>query len=543
MPNEQTVQVMPDDVCATTIYAALRRAVMTVPDNEVLVNALGRYSYRELLADTDHLRCCLFETGVRPGDHVGICMGNTYEWLSLFFAISSLGAVVVPINTRFKAHEFGYAVAQSKMKVLFMQSRVLTNDFLTMIRAVIPEVDSGLPGAAAPALGKVVVLGDEVPSAAISWDDFTGFSGPWVEAACKPGDAALIQYTSGTTAYPKGVLLSHRSMCANGFFAGVRIGLRAGDRFHSARPFFHVAGTTLSILACVQHMVTLITMSKFAAEEALELLEAEKCTHFSGNDTMALMLVNHPRRSEYRLSLRGAWIAASPPVVAAVMDELGARECVVAYGLSEASPNVAMSGWWEPEKLRRTASMLPEPGVEVTIRDVEGEVLPPGTVGEIWVRGWNTMIGYYDMPDETRKAVDDDRWLHTGDQGTMDDIGRLTFRGRLKETLRIGGENVSPAEVEDVLLGHSGVQQVVVVGVPDERLIEVACALVVIKDGHPRPTGDEIKNWTAERLSGFKVPRHVLFLSGFDEIGMTASSKVPRRFATDYALSVLKSGE
>ena len=184
------------------------------------------------------------------------------------------------------------------------------------------------------------------------------------EPCCEPGDTLLIQYTSGTTAFPKGVLLAHRSMLGNGFVSGGRMGLRIGDRFHSARPFFHVAGSSLSILACVQHAATLVTMERFEAGEALMLMERERCTHFSGNDTMALMLLNHPDRASRHLVLRGAWAAASPTIVRRIIDELGARECVVGYGLSEASPNVAQSCWWEPEDVRVSARMRPQPGVE-----------------------------------------------------------------------------------------------------------------------------------------------------------------------------------
>ncbi len=191
-----------------------------------------------------------------------------------------------------------------------------------------------------------------LPRGAIAWDAFLAGGTQPVPAACAPDDTLLIQYTSGTTSFPKGVMLAHRSMCANGFVSGGRMGLRIADRFHSARPFFHVAGTTLSILSCLQHAATLVTMDRFEPGEALRLMEAERCTHFSGNDTMALMLLNHPDRAQRRLVLRGAWAAASPAIVRRIIDELGARECVVGYGLSEASPNVAQSCWWEADDVR-----------------------------------------------------------------------------------------------------------------------------------------------------------------------------------------------
>lgn len=328
-------------------------------------------------------------------------------------------------------------------------------------------------------------------------------------------------------------------MCADAFFSGARMGLRPGDRFHSARPFFHVAGSTLSVLSSLQHAATLVTMPKFEPAEALRLLEAERCTHFSGNDTIALLLLNHPDRPHRRLSLRGAWVAASPTVVRRVIEELGARECVAGYGLSEASPNVAQSAWWEPEDIRASGAMAPEPGVEIRIRSLDDtRDCGPGEPGSVLVRGWNVMQGYLDDPVRTAETIDADGWLSTGDVGLLDDSGRFHFTGRTKEIIRVGGENVAPADVEDVLHRHPAVRQAAVVGVPDERLIEVPFAFVVLTS--PGISEEDLLLWAKERLAGFKVPRHLRIVDGFEAIGMTASAKVQKNQLARYARALLE---
>jgi fatty-acyl-CoA synthase len=283
-------------------------------------------------------------------------------------------------------------------------------------------------------------------------------------------------------------------------------------------------------------------MDRFEPGEALRLMEAERCTHVSGNDTMALMLLNHPDRAQRRLVLRGAWAAASPAIVRRVIDELGARECVVGYGLSEASPNVAQSCWWEPEEVRVAGRMRPQPGIEVRIRDIAiGRDCAAGEAGEILVRGWSVMQGYFEKPAETAAALDAEGWLATGDIGRLGADGRLEFTGRAKEIIRVGGENVAPAEVEDILHRHPAIRQAVVVGVPDPRLMEVPYAFVVLNEGAVA-TEAELLAWARDRMAGFKAPRHLRLVEGFESIGMTASAKVQRGPLARHAVQLLGLG-
>lgn len=515
-------------ICPLTVSVALSRSAAIAPDVEAIVATGGRLTFSQLEEKVGIARAALAAAGVSKGDHVGLCLGNCTEWVVIFLAIGSLGAVTVPVNTRFVAAEMAYALKQSRVSTLITCDRFLKIDFIAMLREICTGIDTVLPHEALPDLQRILVIGDDVPAAAGNWRGLCGSDLKPVAPSDEPDDVLLIQYTSGTTSFPKGVLLHHRNMLPNAFFSGLRMGLRPGDRFHSARPFFHVAGTTLSILSGLQHAVTLVSMDRFEPGEALRLMEAERCTHFSGNDTMALMLLNHPDRPSRRLILRGAWLAASPTIVRRVIDELGARECVVGYGLSEASPNVAQSCWWEPENLRISAAMRVQTGVEVRIRTEDGRNADPDEPGEIQVRGWNVMKGYFDKPEETAATLSADGWLSTGDLGVVDATGRLRFMGRAKDIVRVGGENVSPADVENVLHQNRLIRQAAVVGVPDERLVEVTAAFVILNEGCTT-TAVEIIDWSKKEMAGFKVPRHIWIVEDFEAIGMTASSKIQKK--------------
>lgn len=530
-----------ESICPLTADAALRRAAVIAPDVEAIVSPDQRITFAELAREVETLRAALVVRGIGRGDHVAICAGNGPTWAALFLALGSVGAVAVPVNTRFRADELAHALRNSRSRALFIADRLLRIDFIEMLRSVCSGVDDRLPDPALPALEHVVVIGEDVPAAADSWDTFVAEGAGPAPSVSTPDDALIIQYTSGTTALPKGVLLTHRSMCANAFFSGQRLGLRTGDRFYSARPFFHVAGTTLSILTAMQHAVTLVTMERFQAGAALELMERERCTHFSGNDTIALMLLSDPELSVRQLALRGAWLAASPAVIDRVIHELGAVEAVACYGLSEASPNVAQGAWWEPVQSRASARMLPQPGVEIRIwqSDRDAVAQEPGQAGEIQVRGWNVMSGYYEMPAETAAVLGPDGWLATGDLGRLGADGRLEFLGRIKEVIRVGGENVSPAEVEDILHRHPDIRQAAVVGVPDARLLEVPFAFIVPQEGH-NADPDAILAWAREHMAGFKAPRHIAIVESFESIGMTASSKIRKAGLAAAAVRLLQ---
>jgi fatty-acyl-CoA synthase len=447
----------------------------------------------------------------------------------------------VPVNTRFKAGELNYCLSQSGVSTLIMVDRFLDKiDFVAMLRSIEPAIDSRLPGKALPHLQRLVVLGDNRPAAAVAFATLkSGETAATPRAGVQPNDIVIMQYTSGTTSFPKGVLLTHDNVLRNAANVARRIGVRPGDRYFSARPFYHVAGTTLSLLVALSAGACLLTMPSFDAGASLRIMEAERCTLVSGNDTMFLMMMSHPELAERRLSLRGGWAAAGPVVMRQVVERMGIKEICFAYGLSEASPNIVMSDCRDDVELRIAGLARPHDGVELRIVDpVSGRDLPADEVGEILVRGWSVMRGYHDKPAETAKAIDREGWLHTGDLASLTADGRLRFVGRVKDVFRVGGENVAPAEVEEVLHDHPAVAQAQVIGVPDARLGEVPAAYVRLRDGEAAAP-EELIAWCRARCANFKVPRYVRVIASFDEIGMTGSSKVQKEKLRTFALADL----
>ena len=475
--------------------------VLESRSGEALVTANARLTYGDLLGKAKQAAGAMQSLGVKHGDHVGILMGNDENWLALFYGAALIGAVTVPVNTRFKTAEIDFCLKQADCKLLFYAERFLNIDFGAMVR------ETGFRNA--------IEVRD------IPWRAHTPIS-------VSPDDILLIQFTSGTTAYPKGAMLTHDNMLRDAWAAGTRVGIRAEDRYFNCRPFFHVAGTTLSALMALVAGACLVTLPTFEAGAALEMMERERCTLVSGNDTLFQMMMGDPDFPKRKLYLRGGWAAAGPQTMRAIIDKLGAKAICAAYGLSEASPNVVMSDWRDAEELRVQGLAKPHDGVELRIVD-----------GEIQVRGWNVMRGYYNNPEANAKVFTDDGWLRTGDLGELTADGRLRMVGRLKDVFRVGGENVAPAEVEEVLLAHPAVQTAQVIGVPDARLGEVACAYVTVQK---KVAEEELLAWCKARMANFRVPRYLRIVENFESIGMTASGKVQKTKLREHALREFKLG-
>jgi fatty-acyl-CoA synthase len=510
-------------------------------DADALVTPTARLSYAEQDRAARRAAKAMHALGVRKGDFVGILMGNDETWVTLFYAAAMLGAVTVPVNTRFKSAELAFCLKQADVKALFMADRFLNIDFMSFLREAEPAVEHTLPGNALPLLEHVIVVGSDIPKAGRSYDTFLaradGVSDATLDtlaANVTPHDLLLIQFTSGTTAYPKAVMLTHDNMLRNAWAVGQRMGIRADDRYFNCRPFFHVAGTTLSLLVSLIAGTCLVTLPTFEAGAALAMMERERCTLTSGNDTLFQMMMGHPSFDPARLRLRGGWSAAGPETMRNIVEKMGARDVCIAYGLSEASPNVVLNDYRDDVEIRIAGLATPHDGIEVRIT-AAGKALPPGDAGEIEVRGWNVMRGYYKNPEETAKVLSADGWLRTGDLGVLDRDGRLRMVGRLKDVFRVGGENVAPAEVEEVLLSHPAVATAQVVGVPDARLGEVGAAFVTLKGG-ANASEAEITEFTKARCANFRVPRYVAVVDSFDAIGMTASGKVQKNRLRDHAI-------
>ncbi len=524
----------------------LRAAVEAKGTAEALVTSTSRLTYAQLEQHSLDVARALLAAGIRRGDFVGVLMGNEEHWVATFFGAALIGAITVPANTRFKSAELGFCLKQADCKALVLVDRFMKIDFIQYLREAEPALDHALPGERLPKLEHCIVIGNDVPQAAISWSRFIE-AGRAVEdavlegalRAVTPGDPLLIQFTSGTTAYPKGVMLTHDNMLRNAWAAGDRIGIRDDDRYFNCRPFFHVAGSTLSLLMSLVHRACLVSLPAFETQAALAMMERERCTLTSGNDTIFQMLMSHPDFPARKLVLRGGWAAAGPETMRNIAEVLGARAICAAYGLSEASPNVVMSDHRDPLELRIAGLAAPHRGLDVRIADPETSVvLPADTPGEIQVRGWSVMRGYYNNPEATQKAFTPDGWLRTGDLGTLNSDNRLRMVGRLKDVFRVGGENVAPAEIEEVLLQHAAISTAQVIGVPDARLGEVPAAFVTLKAGGSADEPQLIEFMRA-RVANFRVPRYVRIVENFDAIGMTASGKVQKVKLREHALREL----
>jgi len=531
----------------TVLREVLERTVAARGGHDGLVTDRMRLSWTDVHAKSLQMAEAMHALGIRKGDHIGILMGNNAAWVTLFFGAAMIGAVTVPVNTRFKASELAFCLKQADVKSLFLADRFLNIDFVSFLREAEPAVDATLPGAALPLLRHVIVMGENVPHGALPWKQFRELAKTvdhqGFQADChlvQTDDPLLMQFTSGTTAYPKGVLLTHHNMLRNALAVGVRMGVTPEDRYFNCRPFYHVAGTTLSLQVALTFGATLVTQPTFEAAGALKLLEEERCTLTSGNDTLFQMMMSHANFDPAKLHLRGGWSAAGPQTMRRIIDEMGMKGVCIAYGLSEASPNVVFSYHDEPEEFRVNGRALPHAGVEVRIADpVSNAPLAAGAQGEIQVRGWNVMKGYYKNDEANAKVFTPDGWLRTGDLGVLGDDGRLSMVGRLKDVFRVGGENVAPAEVEEVLLAHAAVATAQVVGVPDVRLGEVPAAYVTLKAG-AQAGEDELIAWCKARCANFRVPRYVRIVADFEAIGMTGSGKVQKNKLREHAIRELQ---
>ena len=525
---------------------ALERTAAACGAHDGLVTDRMRLSWSDVHAKSQQMARAMHALGIRKGDHIGILMGNNAAWVTLFFGAALIGAVTVPVNTRFKAAELAFCLKQADVKALFLADKFLNIDFMAFLREVEPAVEAALPGAVLPILRHVVVMGDDVPKAAIAWKAFRNLAKTVDESAFQadcaqvtPDDPLLMQFTSGTTAYPKGVLLTHHNMLRNAWSCGLRMGVTPEDRYFNCRPFYHVAGTTLSLLVALTFGATLVTQPTFEAGGALKLLADERCTLTSGNDTLFQLMMGHADFDPTKLHLRGGWSAAGPQTMRRIIDEMGMKAVCIAYGLSEASPNVVFSDWRDAEELRVNGRALPHDGVEVRIANPDtNTALLPNVQGEIQVRGWNVMKGYYNNDAANASVFTPDGWLRTGDLGVLGDDGRLLMVGRLKDVFRVGGENVAPAEVEEVLLAHGAVATAQVIGVPDARLGEVPAAYVTLKAGAVA-SEQELIAWCKVRCANFRVPRHLRIVADFEAIGMTGSGKVQKNKLREHAIKEL----
>ncbi len=523
-----------------TIGGLLQDTARRFPENDALVYPdLGmRLSYREFDQLTDRVAKGLFHIGIRKGDHVSIWANNVPEWVVLQFATAKVGAVLVTVNTSYKSAELEYILRQSDSTTLFLVQGFKDTDYIESLYTVIPELKKATPGdfhcETLPFLKNVVFLGEERHEGMLNYCELEQYgAGVCDEVLLEmqkdlhPEDVINMQYTSGTTGFPKGVMLTHLNIINNGYNIGRCMDFSEHDRLCIPVPFFHCFGCVLGVLACVSHGATMVPVETFEPETVLRTVEVEKCTALHGVPTMFIAELEHPDFKQYDLSsLRTGIMAGSPcpiEVMKQVISDMNCTEITIAYGQTEASPVITQTRTRDEIDLRVSSVGRALPDVEVKIVDVDsGATLPAGEQGELCTRGYLVMQGYYKLPQETAEAIDEEGWLHTGDLAVMNEEGYCHITGRIKNMIIRGGENIYPREIEEFLYTHPKVSDVQVFGVPDKKYGERVMAAVKLRKGITC-TPEEIRGFCHNRIANHKIPHYVKFV---DEYPMTASGKV-----------------
>jgi acyl-CoA synthetase (AMP-forming)/AMP-acid ligase II len=497
-----------------SIAGLVRSAAERYGTAEAVVDGRTRVSYEELGERVERAAAACLAAGVEPGDRVAIWAPNTLDWIVSALGAVTAGAVLVPLNTRFKGTEAAYVLARSRAKLLFITGTFLGTSYVASLRRAEVEL---------PDLERVVVLADAAPEDYTTWKDFLaeGESVSTAEvraraAGLSPADPSDIIYTSGTTGAPKGAVITHaQTLRCYGIWADLA-GLREGDRYLIVNPFFHTFGYKAGIIACLMRGAVMVPQSVFNVDTVLANIAAERISVLPGPPTLHQSLLDHPARSSYDLSALRLVVTGAAVVplrlVERLRGELGVGTVLTAYGLSEASGIVTMCRRGDPADVITATSGRPIPDTEVRL----------STAGEVLVRGHHVMSGYFEDPEETARAIDADGWLHTGDVGVLDEAGNLRITDRIKDMFIVGGFNAYPAEIEQLLGLHPDIADVAVIGIPDARLGEVGKAFAVRRAG-ARVTGDDLIAWARREMANYKVPREVEFVA---ELPRNASGKV-----------------
>ncbi|WP_175578109.1 AMP-binding protein [Indiicoccus explosivorum] len=525
-----------------TVGEVLRDQAAKHPETEAYVYPEHgiRKTYKEFDEETDRLARAFMGIGIEKGEHVAIWSDNKREWLLSQFATGKMGGVLVTVNTNYQAAELEYLLKQSDATTLILGEEFKGTNYIDVLNEVVPELASAEKGAVSsgklPHLKRVIVMSDNSYPGIYTWSEFEAFAEQVTEEVLEeryrsmdPDDVINIQYTSGTTGFPKGVMLTHINVVNNGQRNGDYMRLTEHDRLCIPVPFFHCFGCVLGTMAAVTHSTTMVLTEQFEPKKVLQMVQDEKCTGLHGVPTMFIAELNHPEYESFDTStLRTGIMAGSPcpiEVMKKVINDMGATEITIAYGQTESSPVITQTTADDPIEKRVSTVGKPHPDVEVKIIDpASGEEVPAGTPGELCTRGYLIMKGYYKNEEATREAIDPDGWLHTGDIAVEDEDGYIAVTGRIKDMVIRGGENIYPREVEEFLYQHPAVQDVQVVGVPDEKYGEELMAWVILKNGEEL-TSEELKDYCRGKISHHKIPKYVEFT---DEYPMTASGKIQK---------------
>ena len=530
-PADDREVALPPDL-PVTIPGLVDRAARVFADREGLVDGTRRFTFGELADQVDRAARAFVTAGLGPGDRVGIWAPNIAEWVFAALGVQRAGGVVVPLNTRFKGDEAAYILRRAGARWLCTVTGFLDTDYVELLRRA----------ADPPDLEATVILAGDTPPGSLSWVEFTAGADRTTPEAVAARAAGLrvdtcsdILFTSGTTGAPKGAMLAHgATVRAYATWAAV-VGLREGDRYLIVNPFFHAFGLKAGIVACLVTGATMIPHLTFDVPSVMARVAEERVTMFPGPPAVYQTILDHPDAhrhdlSSLRLAVTGA---ATVPVemIRRMRTELGFETVVTGYGLTEATGIVTMCRHDDdPETIAHTAGRA-IPGVEVRVVDDDGRQRPVGEPGEVVVRGYNVMAGYFGDPEATAEAIDTDGWLHTGDIGVLDERGYLRITDRRKDMFIVGGFNAYPAEIEQIMTTHPAVGQVAVVGVPDHRLGEVGHAFVVPRAG-ATVDPDELVAWCRARMANYKVPRRIEVV---DALPLNAAGKVLKYVLRDRA--------
>ncbi len=525
-----------------TIGRFFDEMVERVADNDALVSRHQqiRLSYRQLQSQARQLASAMLKSGLQPGDRIGIWSHNNAEWVLTQLATAYAGIVLVNINPAYRVSELEYALNNVGCKALISMTSFKSSDYLEMIRTLAPELGHATAGslkaARLPTLKTVIQLGSDAQPGMLRFADFIDSGDPSDPQLAEIGkqlqasDPINIQFTSGTTGFPKGATLTHRNILNNGFFIGEAMKLTAQDRLCIPVPLYHCFGMVLGNLACLTHGATIVYPNDgFDPLSVLQAVQDERCTGLHGVPTMFIAELDHPRFAEFDLStLRTGIMAGSPcpiEVMKRVVRDMHLAQITIAYGMTETSPVSCQSMTDTPLEKRVSTVGQVQPHLQVKIVDPEsGAIMPIGSSGELCTHGYSVMHGYWGDEEKTREAIDSEGWMHTGDLATMDAEGYVNIVGRMKDMVIRGGENIYPREIEEFLYRHPAIQDVQVVGVPDQKYGEELCAWIILRPGQ---TADEqsVRDFCQGQIAHYKVPRYIRFVDAFP---MTVTGKIQK---------------
>ena len=527
-----------------TLGQLLREVATKYPDNDavVYVDRDFRQTWKQFDQSVDQLAKGLMALGIKPGEKVGIWAPNVPNWVTLMYACARIGAILLTVNTNYRDSEMDYVLTQSDMENLFLIGSYRDHDYIDTLCRLVPEIRSmprgQLRSQKYPHLKRVMFLGAEKHRGMYSLPEIIGMGAAMIsdaeyeqrQKAVDPYDVVNMQYTSGTTGFPKGVMLSHVNILNNGYSIGKRQDFGPNDRVCLPIPMFHCFGCVLGVMACVNHASTMVILEAYNPLHVMASIDQEKCTALYGVPTMFLAVLEHKMFKHFDFSsLRTGIMAGSvcpEPVMRRVADEMNMTELTSVYGLTEASPGMTQTHCKVDSLERRVTTVGRHfPGVDVRILDPEtGQECERGQAGEVCCKGYNAMKGYYKMPEATAEVIKNG-WLHSGDLGVMDEEGFVTITGRIKDMIIRGGENISPKEVEEFLYHLEGVEDVQVVGVPSRKYGEEVGAFIIAKKGYENLAPEDVQDYCRGKISWYKIPRYVAIVKEFP---LTASGKIQK---------------